>query len=62
LLVASKWALEHSICRSGVGCHVALLQIAQTSLERAVDHDLVLGSQTSVQRVKVMLAFFYLPI
>ena len=38
LLIASKWVLEHGIGRSCVGCHVALVKIAQTSLERAVNH------------------------
>ena len=39
-----------------MGCHVALVKIAQTSLERDVNHDLVLGSRTGVQRDELMLA------
>ena len=30
--------LEHGIGQSCVGCHVAIVKIAQTSLERAVNH------------------------
>ena len=54
--------LEHGIGQSCVGCHVALVKIAQTSLERAVNHDLVLGSRTGVQRDELMLARPFLPL
>jgi len=44
LLVASRRVLEHGIGQSCVGCHVVRSKFAQTFLERAVNHDLVLGS------------------
>ena len=41
-LVASRRALGHGVGYSHVGCHVELVKIARTTLERAVNH--VVGS------------------
>jgi len=62
LLVASKCVLEHGKGYSHVGCHVVLVEIAQNSLERAVDHVSVLCSWTGIWRDELMLACFYPPL
>ena len=62
LLVASKWALDQGVGRSGDECHFARFKLARTSLERAASHELVLGSRTDIQRNKLMLAFLSLPL
>ena len=54
--------LEHGIGRNCVGCHIVRSKIAQTSLERAVNHDLVLGSRTDIQCDELLLAPPYLPL
>ena len=41
-LVASRRALGHGVGYSHVGCHVELVKIARTTLERVVNH--VVGS------------------
>jgi len=61
-LVASNLALEHGVGYSHVGCHVALIKIAQNSLEHVVNHILVPCSRTGIQRDELTLSFLYLPL
>ena len=62
LLIASKRVLEHGLGQSCVGCHVALVKIAQTSLKHVVNY--VVGAlfvnRHSSDEPK--LASFYLPL
>ena len=59
-LIASKRVLGHGIGCSGVGRHVVLLKISQTSLERAVTTLLALRSWASAQHDEPTLAPLYL--
>ena len=61
LLVASKWALDQGVGRSGDECHFARFKLARTSLERVVSTLLVLRSWTGAQRDEPTLAPLYLP-
>ena len=62
LLIASKQVLELGLGRSCVGYHVALVKIAQTSLEHIVNHvvgALIVNRHSSDEP---KLASFYLPL
>ena len=59
-LVTSRRALGHGVGYSHVGCHVELVRIARTTLERAVNQ--VVGSQFMNQHFsdELTLAVVYL--
>ena len=54
--------LEHGIGRSCVGCHIALVKIAQTSLERVVNHVVSALFVNRHSSDEPKLASFYLPL